>query len=57
MTEGESFPLRSTLLNKRLSLTELGVIFAIAGEWEKRLASHIVLSQSKPVVKAKNGRL
>jgi len=49
MIEGESFPPRSTLLN------EVGVICAIAGEWEKRLASHMVSSQSKPVVKVKNG--
>jgi len=55
--EGESFPLRSTLLNKRLSLTELGVICAMAGEWEKHLASHMILSLSKPVVKVKNGWL
>lgn len=55
MTEGESFPPRSTLLNERLILAEVGVICAIAGEWEKRLASHMISSQSKPVVKVKNG--
>jgi hypothetical protein len=53
MIEWESFPPSSALLDKRLSLTELGVISAIAGEWEKRLANHMVLSQSKPVVKVK----
>jgi len=55
MVEGESFPPRSTLLSKRLSFTELGVICAIAGEWEKRFDSQMVSSQSKSVVKAKNG--
>jgi hypothetical protein len=55
MTEREYFPLRSTILNKRMSLTELGVICAIAEEWEKHLASHMVSSLSKPVVKIKNG--
>jgi hypothetical protein len=55
MIEGGSFPPRSTVLNKRLSFTELGVICAKAGEWEKRFDSLVVSSQSKPVVKAKNG--